>query len=61
MQNIDVVRRSLVASKFIRKGELLSSDNLTTKRPGTGISPMFWDQWIGTFASRDFQYDELIE
>ena len=58
--NIKVVRKSLVASKPIRSGELFSADNLTAKRPGTGISPMLWDDWIGREATRDFSSDELI-
>lgn len=56
-----VARKSIVASKNIRKGEVLSSDNLTTKRPGNGISPMKWNEVLGTLAVRDFGEDELIE
>lgn len=59
--NLAVVRKSLVASRSIRAGELFSADNLTTKRPGTGISPMQWDSWIGRPALRDFARDELIQ
>ena len=59
--NIPVVRKSLVASRSIRAGELFSEDNLTTKRPGTGISPMEWDAWIDRPATRDFARDELIQ
>ena len=58
--NLPVVRKSLVAARPIRKGELFSEANLTAKRPGTGISPMQWDDWIGRRASRDFQANELI-
>jgi len=58
--NLPVVRKSLVAARPIRAGELFSETNLTTKRPGTGISPMQWDAWIGRPASRDFTTDELI-
>lgn len=58
--NIPVVRKSLVASRPISAGELFTEDNLTTKRPGTGISPMFWDEWIGRPASRNYLPDELI-
>lgn len=58
--NIPVARRSIVAAKFIRKGELLTEDNLCVKRPGTGLSPMLWDSVIGTTASRDYSPDELI-
>ena len=59
--NLPVVRKSLVAACPIRAGELFSEANLTTKRPGTGLSPMQWDYWIGRPASRDFVTDELIE
>jgi N,N'-diacetyllegionaminate synthase len=59
--NIPVVRKSLVARKNILKGEAFSADNITAKRPGTGISPMRWDAVIGRSAPRDFSQDELIE
>ena len=58
--NIDIVRKSIVATKTIKKGELLSDDNISTKRPGTGLSPMKWDEVIGTVASKNYQSDELI-
>jgi N,N'-diacetyllegionaminate synthase len=58
--NIDVVRKSIVASQSIKKGDRLSSKNITTKRPGTGISPMKWDEVIGTTSSQDYNVDELI-
>jgi N,N'-diacetyllegionaminate synthase len=59
--NKAVARKSIVASKKIKKGEILSEDNLTTKRPGNGISPMKWHSVVGTVAIRNFQEDELIE
>jgi N,N'-diacetyllegionaminate synthase len=59
--NLPVVRKSLVAVRPIRAGELFTEANLTAKRPGTGISPMQWDAWIGRPASQDFAADELIE
>ena len=58
--NMPVVRKSLVAAKPIRAGDKFSEENLTAKRPGTGISPMHWDDWIGQTSSRDFATDELI-
>ena len=61
MKNRLVARKSIVAKKPIRKGEIFSEDNLTTKRPGTGISPMKWFDVLGTPAIRDFEQDELIE
>lgn len=59
--NIAIARKSIIAKTEIRKGSLLTADNLTTKRPGNGISPMRWNEVIGTRAIRDFQEDELIE
>lgn len=59
--NIIVARKSIIASKNIKKGEVFTTDNLTTKRPGNGISPMRWHEVIGKVASRDFYEDELIE
>jgi len=58
--NINIVRKSIVASCPIRKGELLSEKNISTKRPGTGISPMKWDEIIGTIATKSYQMDESI-
>jgi N,N'-diacetyllegionaminate synthase len=60
LENIDLIRRSIVAKCSIRQGELFSELNLSVKRPGTGISPMAWDRIIGTEARRDFDEDELI-
>lgn len=59
-QNINIARKSIVAAKDIKKGEILSPENITCKRPGNGISPMQWYEVIGTTATRDFQQDELI-
>ena len=60
-KNIKVARKSLVAKTHIKAGELLTIDNITVKRPGTGISPMKWFSVLGTVAVRDFREDELIE
>lgn len=60
-KNIAVARKSIVAARNISKGEILTEENLTVKRPGTGISPMRWEEVLGTTAIRDFQEDELIE
>jgi len=54
-------RKSLVASRAVKAGEIFNADNLTTKRPGTGVSPMRWDEFLGKPAQRDFAEDELIE
>jgi N,N'-diacetyllegionaminate synthase len=59
--NKPVARKSLVAACDIRAGETFSAANLTAKRPGTGVSPMRWDEVIGRKARRDFAADELIE
>jgi N,N'-diacetyllegionaminate synthase len=60
-RNKPVMRKSLVASQAIKAGEIFSTKNITTKRPGTGISPMRWDEVIGRTASRDFSEEELID
>lgn len=60
-KNKPLVRKSLVAINTIKAGELFSAQNIATKRPGTGISPMRWDEVIGRISSRDFSIDELIE
>ena len=58
--NIAIARKSIVAATSIKKGEVLSDSNLTTKRPGTGISPMNWYKVCGTRAIKDFEEDEMI-
>lgn len=60
-KNIVIARKSIVARRQIKQGEALSEDNMTTKRPGDGISPMKWFDIIGTKAVRDFMEDEQIE
>lgn len=60
-ENICIVRKSIVARCAIKAGELLNEDNLTTKRPGTGTSPMRWDEVIGKAANRDYEADEMIQ
>ncbi len=59
-KNIVVARKSIVAKRDIKKGEILTVDNITTKRPGNGISAMKWFEVLGTSAVRDFGEDELI-
>jgi sialic acid synthase SpsE len=61
LKNKSIVRKSLVAIRDIRAGEPFSADNVGTKRPGTGISPMHWDEVMGRSATRNFSFDELIE
>lgn len=59
-RNKPIARKSLVASQAIKAGELFSALNITAKRPGTGISPMRWDEVIGQVAQRNYQSDDLI-
>lgn len=59
-KNKAIARKSLVAKTSIKQGEIFTEANLITKRPGTGISPMRWDEFIGTPAQRDYKEDELI-
>ena len=61
IRNRDVSRKSIVAKRMIKAGELFTEDNLTTKRPGNGVNPMRWNEVLGTSAVRDFEEDELIE
>jgi len=60
LQNIKIVRKSIVTKTIIKKGEILSEKNLTAKRPGGGTSPMKWDEIVGTRATKDYNKDELI-
>ena len=59
--NISVARKSIVAACSIKKGELLTENNLTVKRPGTGLSPMLWENVIGTTAIKDYEEEDLIQ
>lgn len=61
LKNRTVARKSVVARRDIKKGERLTEENITAKRPGIGISPMQWDRIIGKTAKRNFSRDELIE
>jgi N,N'-diacetyllegionaminate synthase len=60
-RNIIVARKSIVAKTNIKIGEAFTINNLTTKRPGNGISPMQWDELIGKIAKKDFAMDDIIE
>ena len=60
IKNIAIARKSIIAKCNIKKGEIFTEKNLTTKRPGNGISPMKWDEIIGTAATKDYLEDELI-
>ncbi len=61
MKNIEVARKSIVASTHISAGDVFTENNLTVKRPGSGISPMRWNEVLGQKAARDYEEDELIE
>lgn len=58
--NIEIARKSIVAARDIKAGEVFSPDNITVKRPGGGLSPMMWDSVMGLTATQDFKYDQLI-
>ena len=58
--NMKIARKSIVASSDIKEGELFTKDNLAIKRPGNGVSPMRWDEVIGTISTKDYKVDELI-
>jgi len=58
--NIEIARKSIVASCNIREGEVLSEKNLAVKRPSNGINPMRWDEIIGTISTKNYNEDELI-
>lgn len=59
-KNKNIVRKSIVAARSIQRGETFVEENITTKRPGSGISPMLWDRVLGKRAKRNFGKDELI-
>ncbi len=60
-KNKAIARKSIIAKRTIKKGEIFSEKNITVKRPGTGISPMRWEELIGKIAMKDFMLDDLIE
>jgi sialic acid synthase SpsE len=60
-KNIEIARKSIVAKINILKGEEFSEKNITTKRPGNGLSPMQWDNVIGKIANKNFNEDDLID
>jgi N-acetylneuraminate synthase len=61
IKNMEIARKSIVAKMAINKGDIFSELNITTKRPGNGISPMHWDDVIGQVAQADFNEDDLIK
>jgi N,N'-diacetyllegionaminate synthase len=61
IKNMAIARKSIVAKTKIKKGEVYTPENITTKRPGSGISPMRWHEILGMCANRDYEEDELIE
>jgi len=61
IKNRDIARKSIVAARDIKCGEQFTEENITSKRPGNGISPMRWNEVIGQRAKRDFMEDEMIE
>jgi sialic acid synthase SpsE len=61
LRNKSIARKSLIANREIKAGEHFTAENISIKRPGTGISPMEWDKVLGRVAKRNFLADELIE
>jgi N,N'-diacetyllegionaminate synthase len=61
IKNMAIARKSIVAKRDIKRGEPYTEDNITTKRPGNGISPMRWNEVLGMIANRDYGEDELIK
>ncbi len=60
-ENIILTRKSIVAAEYIKAGTIFSKENITTKRPGDGISPMHWYEVLGRVAKKDFEEDERID
>ena len=60
-KNIYIARKSIVASREIFAGDIFSEENITVKRPGSGVSPMKWNDVIGKRSKKNFQEDELID
>ncbi len=60
IHNIQVIRKSIVAKTKIKIGDILNENNITIKRPGTGISPMKWEEVIGTIATKEYNKDDLL-
>ena len=61
LENIEFMRKSIVAKLAVKQGEIFTSENLTCKRPSHGISPMNWDKVVGRVAKRDYAPDEMIQ
>ena len=61
LKNQDIARKSIIAAKAIRKGDVFTEDNVTTKRPGSGLNPMRWFELLGKTAKHDYEEDYLIE
>jgi N-acetylneuraminate synthase len=61
LKNRPIARKSLVAARDIRKGELFTQDNLAVKRPGDGISPVYYWEWLGKTADRDYLQDDRVQ
>ena len=60
-KNQDIARKSIIARRAIKAGEVFSEENITTKRPGSGINPMHWYELLGKTARHDYEEDYLIE
>ncbi|MGG7213290.1 N-acetylneuraminate synthase [Clostridium nigeriense] len=60
-KNVKIARKSIICSSDIKKGDTFTEDNLTIKRPGTGLSPKMWDEVLGKKAQKDYHIDEMVE
>ncbi len=60
-KNAPIARKSLVAGRAIRRGQCFAPDNIAIKRPGSGVSPMHYWQWLGGVAKRNYEQDELLD
>ena len=60
-KNQDIARKSIIAKTAIKAGDIFTEDNITTKRPGNGINPMFWFDLLGRKAKYDYEEDYIIE
>jgi len=61
LKNRPIARKSLVAARGIRKGESFTQDNLAVKRPGDGVSPVYYWEWLGKIADRDYLQDDKVQ
>lgn len=61
LKNIPIARKSLVSTKIIQKGEIFTKENISTKRPGFGVSPMHYWDFLGNKSKADYNVDDIID